>query len=81
MTPPDAVALELERLRSTCEKGFAEVKGSVALLVQRSDRTEKDLDELESRVTSLEKGRWPLPAVTAVCAVAATVISLVSLSR
>jgi hypothetical protein len=47
----------------------------LALLVQRGERTEKGLDELESRVTALERGRWPLrgvAALTGFCAVAVT---------
>ncbi len=42
-TPNDtaAVALELERLRGTMEAGFARVDGALALLVQRSDQSER----------------------------------------
>ncbi|WP_331723366.1 hypothetical protein [Streptomyces atratus] len=53
MSPPpepetQAVAVELERLRGTVTTGFAEVKGSLAVLVERSTRTEQDLARLRT---------------------------------
>lgn len=63
MTPAEStqVALELERMRGILETGFARVDGSLALLVQRSDQTDRALLEhgnelkgLEKRVDSLE---------------------------
>lgn len=77
MTVPEAsVAVELERLRGTVATGFAEVKGSLAVLVERSARnerdvaqlradTENDIAELRADVEALKKGRWPLPTVAA----------------
>lgn len=68
------MAVELERLRGTVATGFAEVKGSLAVLVERSDRNERDLQqlrqdtdkdfaEIRAEVEALKKGRWPLPTV------------------
>ncbi|GGY29637.1 hypothetical protein GCM10010363_07600 [Streptomyces omiyaensis] len=63
MTPTESgqVALELERMRGILETGFARVDGSLALLVQRSDQTDRaliqhgdDLKSLEKRVDALE---------------------------
>ncbi|MFZ3472265.1 hypothetical protein ACODT3_15045 [Streptomyces sp. 4.24] len=70
---PDAlsVAVELERLRGTMEAGFARVDGSLALLVQRSDQTDRQLADHESRLDTLERARWPLASVTALAAVSA----------
>ncbi|MFG2330587.1 hypothetical protein ACGFMM_13240 [Streptomyces sp. NPDC048604] len=65
---PVAVAVELERLRGTLEAGFARVDGSLALLVQRSDQTDKQLADMESRLDALERGRWPLASVAALTA-------------
>jgi hypothetical protein len=78
VTPPESVniALELERLRGTCETGFTRVDGQLALLVQRSEQTDKKLDEHEARLDALERTRWPLPslaAVTSLCALGVTV--------
>ncbi|MEV7089904.1 hypothetical protein AB0O07_29145 [Streptomyces sp. NPDC093085] len=70
---PVTVAVELERLRGTLEAGFARTDGSLALLVQRSDQTDRQLAEHEERLDSLERARWPLAniaALTAVCGLA-----------
>lgn len=66
-----SVAVELERLRGTMEAGFARVDGSLALLVQRSDQTDRQLADHESRLDTLERARWPLASVTALAAVSA----------
>ncbi|MET9954201.1 hypothetical protein ABZ135_21995 [Streptomyces sp. NPDC006339] len=57
MTPAEStqVAVELERLRGALEAGFARVDGSLALLVQRSDQTDRALDEQSSELKGLEK--------------------------
>ncbi|SDK45019.1 hypothetical protein [Streptomyces indicus] len=75
---PDAtpVALELERLRGTVEAGFARADGSLALLVQRSDQTDKQLVDHEARIDALERARWPLPSVAAVTGVIALITAM-----
>lgn len=73
---PAAVALELERLRGTVEVGFARVDGSLALLVQRSDQSDRQLADHESRIDTLERSRWPLPSLAAVTAVAGMLLSV-----
>jgi hypothetical protein len=82
MTTPDpGVAVELERLRGTVATGFAEVKGSLAVLVERSTRTERDLaqlrkdtgrdlDELRSDVEALKRNRWPLATIGTLAGIA-----------
>ncbi|MFB7454706.1 MULTISPECIES: hypothetical protein [unclassified Streptomyces] len=80
MTEPDpndpvAVALELERLRGTLEAGFARVDGSLALLVQRSDQTDKQLADHEARLDDLERARWPLTSIAALAAVATVAVT------
>ncbi|MFJ8588045.1 hypothetical protein ACIRD2_25850 [Streptomyces sp. NPDC093595] len=67
---PVTVALELERLRGTLEAGFARADGSLALLVQRSDQTDKQLADHEARLDALERTRWPVASVTALTACA-----------
>ncbi|MEU7163152.1 hypothetical protein AB0A70_00630 [Streptomyces morookaense] len=73
---PAAVALELERLRAAVEVGFARVDGSLALLVQRSDQTDKQLADHETRLDELERARWPLPSLAALLAVAGLFVSI-----
>lgn len=93
MTVPEAsatVAVELERLRGTVSTGFAEVKGSLSVLVERSDRnerdlqqlrqdTEKDLGELRTDVEALKRNRWPLAAIGALTGIAGSVAGLLAL--
>jgi hypothetical protein len=72
---PIAVALELERLRGTLEAGFARVDGSLALLVQRSDQSDKQLADHEQRLDALERSRWPITSIGALAAVATGVVA------
>lgn len=78
MTPPESttVALELAELRRTMEVGFTEQRGQLALLVQRGDQTDKTLDDHEKRLDTLERSRWPLPAVAAVTSVGALAVTV-----
>ncbi|CAM5328866.1 MULTISPECIES: hypothetical protein [Streptomyces] len=73
---PVAVALELERLRGTLEAGFARVDGSLALLVQRSDQTDKQLADHEARLDALERNRWPLASIAALTASAGVLVAV-----
>lgn len=75
-TDPAAVTLELERLRRSVEVGFAEQAGSLALLVQRAGQTDRAVDDLETRVSALERARWPLPSMAALTGVGALALSL-----
>ncbi|BCM70846.1 hypothetical protein EASAB2608_06180 [Streptomyces sp. EAS-AB2608] len=70
------MALELERLRGTCETGFTRVDGQLALLVQRGDQTDKDIAELKAEVEALKRARWPLPSIAAVVSVSALGVTL-----
>ncbi|NML50527.1 hypothetical protein HHL19_12740 [Streptomyces sp. R302] len=73
---PAAVAVELERLRGALEAGFARVDGSLALLVQRGDQTDKQLADHEARLDALERARWPLASIAALTALAGVVVAL-----
>ena len=91
MTVPEAsVAVEVERLRGTVATGFAEVKGSLAVRVERSTRTERDLlalredteqelNELRAEVEALKRNRWPLPALGALAGVVGTATAVIAL--
>lgn len=79
MTPPEqqvSIALELERLRGTCEAGFIRVDGQLALLVQRGEQTDKQLADHETRLDALEKSRWPLPSVAVLVAMGSLGVAL-----
>ncbi|MCZ9348533.1 hypothetical protein NGM36_01710 [Streptomyces mutabilis] len=73
---PAAVAVELEKLRGTMETGFARVDGSLALLVQRGDQTDRAIADHETRLDALERNRWPLPSIAALVAVLGLVFSV-----
>jgi hypothetical protein len=73
---PAAVAVELEKLRGTMETGFARVDGSLALLVQRGDQTDRQLADHEHRLDALERTRWPLPSLAALVALAGLALTL-----
>ncbi|WP_309228976.1 hypothetical protein [Streptomyces lunaelactis] len=74
--PEGEVALALAELRSALEVGLAKIDGQLALLVQRSDQTDKAVDDLEQRVTSLENGRWPLPTIAVLASITAVGLTL-----
>lgn len=71
-----SVAVELERLRSSVDVGFATTRGNLALLLQRADQIDKVLDEHEKRLEALERSRWPLPSLAAVTSCAALALAL-----
>ncbi|MFJ6553090.1 hypothetical protein ACIQNT_12640 [Streptomyces luteogriseus] len=79
--PEGQVALALAELRQALEVGFARIDGQLALLVQRSDQTDKALEDLEERVSALEKTRWPLPTVAVLASITAVVLTVFSLTR
>ncbi|MBK6013750.1 hypothetical protein JHN45_21715 [Streptomyces sp. MBT53] len=75
--PPDqSVAVELEKLRGTMAEGFARVDGSLALLVQRGDQTDRQIADHDQRLDALERARWPLPSLAALVALCGLVVSL-----
>ncbi|MDX3165810.1 hypothetical protein PV516_18670 [Streptomyces scabiei] len=71
--PDGEVALELAELRRALEVGLARIDGQLALLVQRSDQTDKAVEELGERVAALERARWPLPTLSVLIALGALV--------
>lgn len=78
---PAAVAVELERLRGTVETGFATVNGSLALVAQRTDQTDRILNDHEQRLDALERARWPLPSLAALVGVVSLALALWQLSQ
>lgn len=79
--PEGEIALALAELRSALEVGLARIDGQLALLVQRNEQTDKAVEDLEQRVTALEKGRWPLPTVAVLATVTAVALTVFGLMR
>lgn len=77
---PDNIAIELERLRGTCAEGFARINGQLDVLVERSDRTEKDIEMLQEKVGALEKARWAALGAGSVLGIASGILSNLLLS-
>lgn len=53
--PVGGIALEMARLRGTVDTGLARIEGALALLVHRSDQTDRALGEQRDQVLLLEK--------------------------
>jgi hypothetical protein len=59
------IAVELERIRRSVDVGFSDTRGSLNLLLQRADQTDKavaatdqDVRDLDARVTAVEQKVW-----------------------
>lgn len=78
---PAAVAVELERMRGTMAEGFATVNGSLNLLAQRTDQTDRRLEDHEQRLDALERARWPLPSIAALVGLVSLALALYQFSQ
>ncbi|MEV6176586.1 hypothetical protein [Streptomyces sp. NPDC052015] len=67
---------ELAELRRRLDVAYARVEGGLALLTHRTEQTAREIDELSTRVVTLEHARWPLPSLAAVTAVGALVVTV-----
>ncbi|MEU0439705.1 MULTISPECIES: hypothetical protein [unclassified Streptomyces] len=74
--PDGEIALELAEFRRALEVGLARIDGQLALLVQRYDQIDKAVEELDARVTALERTRWPLPTISTLTGLAALGVAL-----
>jgi hypothetical protein len=75
--PEQAVrSAELAELRRSLDVGVVRIDGHLALLTQRSDQSERDITELAGRLRTLEHGRWPLPSLAALTALAALAVTV-----
>lgn len=67
---------ELADLRRRLDVAYARVEGGLTLLNHRTEETAKTVDELSTRLTTLEHARWPLPSIAAITAAGALVVAV-----
>ncbi|WP_053755304.1 hypothetical protein [Streptomyces sp. MMG1533] len=67
---------ELAELRRRLDVAYARVEGGLALLSHRTEETDKEVDDLSTRIVALEHARWPLPAVAVLTAMGALVVTV-----
>ncbi|MFF5980841.1 hypothetical protein ACFY78_18550 [Streptomyces olindensis] len=91
MTVPEAsVAVELAQLRGEINTGLEQIKGTLGILVERTNRTdadvkqlktdtEKALADLRTEVEALKTRRWPLQTVSVLVGVGALVVAIIAL--
>lgn len=56
--PDLALELAIAKLQGSVDTNFAEVKGQLNMLVAADERTNAAVEELQKRVTALEKAKW-----------------------
>ncbi|MGW1532346.1 hypothetical protein [Streptomyces aureus] len=83
MTTPDpgvfiSSAQMYQELRSLSD-GLTRVETKLDGIGQGLTEVGKDVADHESRIRALERGRWPLPALAAVCGVAGAATGVMSL--
>lgn len=88
--PTTNVAVELAQLRGEINTGFESIKGTLAVLVERTNRTDTDVKQLridmENEIKSmraeledLKKGRWPLAQIGALVAIVGLIAAVIAL--
>lgn len=88
--PTTNVAVELAQLRGEINTGFESIKGTLAVLVERTNRTDTDVKQLRAdmdneikavraELEELKKGRWPLAQIGALLGVGALIAAVVAL--
>lgn len=76
--PPDPLGPVVVTARDIYEE-LVLVRRSVDQLVGDHQDAEEKLRDHEARIRALERGRWPLPSLAALCALAAVVVSVLAL--
>lgn len=57
------------------------MRQAVDRLVDRHDALERDSQDHEARIRSLERGRWPLPSIAAIAAIASLILAAIALAH
>ncbi|MFI6904897.1 hypothetical protein ACIBKY_26790 [Nonomuraea sp. NPDC050394] len=87
MTQPDPLgpvqigAREIYDQLLQTDRKLDKIDGKVEQVAQAHGELAKDLSDHESRIRTLERGRWPLPSLAALIALASLVLTLIALVR
>lgn len=83
MTGDEARVLEIQlaRMEGSMTTGFATIAGQIQLLDRGERNNARDIEEVETRVSSLEQRRFPLPVVGGIMSVCAVALSGFTLVR
>lgn len=57
------------------------MRQAVDRLVDRHDVLERESQDHEARIRSLERGRWPLPSIATLVAIASLIVAAIALSQ
>ncbi|MEV6591251.1 hypothetical protein [Streptomyces acidicola] len=71
--------IELSEFRGEIRTGLADINGSLAVLVERANRNDKELDKLRTEVEELKRNRWPIPAIGAITGVVGAAAGIAAL--
>jgi hypothetical protein len=88
--PTTNVAVELAQLRGEINTGLSDIRGTLAVLVERTNRTDADLrqlrtdmdkeiGELRTELNELKRGRWPLAQIGSLVGVGGLVAAVLAL--
>jgi hypothetical protein len=74
-------AREIYDLLLATDRKVDQMRGEVSQVAQAHGELSADLNDHESRIRALERGRWPLPSLAALVALASLVLTIVPLIR
>ncbi|MFI6534197.1 hypothetical protein ACIBHY_17180 [Nonomuraea sp. NPDC050547] len=87
MTQPDPLgpvqigAREIYDQLLQTDRKLDKIDGKVEQVAQAHGELAKDMNDHEGRIRVLERGRWPLPSLAALIALASLVLTLIALTR
>jgi hypothetical protein len=76
-TPPDAWTVIISPKEIYDQ--VVRVSGKIDVLIAQNEELKKDVQDHEARIRHLERNRWPLPSIAAICGVAALLVSIFKL--
>jgi hypothetical protein len=75
----ESLAVALARLTGCMEAGFRDTHGRLDVITERVQHTREGVDDLETRVRSLEERRWPVGSVATLSGFVAAMVAAIPL--